>query len=160
MNDAAVRGDNTNADNKIVVPMEMKHLDAVFEIERHSFLSPWSRKSLENELTKNERAVYLTALDGAIVTGYAGMWHVVNEGHITNIAVEETRRGQGVGGLLLNRLIEIAAEREMMGLTLEVGVHNLPAQRLYYKFGFKAEGIRKNYYRDLHEDAIIMWKYL
>ena len=140
--------------------MELTHLDAVFEIEKHSFSSPWSRESIEKELTENGRAVYLAALAGETVVGYAGMWHVVNEGHVTNVAVAEEHRRKGVGGALIARLIAVARERDMMGVTLEVGIDNLPAQRLYARHGFKAEGIRKNYYKDTREDAVIMWKYL
>jgi len=139
--------------------MELSHLDAVFEIDRHSFSSPWTKESLRKELTGNERAVYLTALFGGAVIGYAGMWHIVNEGHITNIAVSEEHRRKGVGGAILSKLIETAREREMIGLTLEVSIANLPAQRLYAGHGFKPEGIRKDYYKDTHEDAVIMWKY-
>jgi len=148
-----------NKNDIIIAPMELSHLDAVFEIEKHSFLSPWTRESIAKELTENERAVYVVALESGAVIGDAGMWHVVNEGHITNIAVDFNHRNRGVGGAILNRLTEIAAEREMIGLTLEVGMGNAPAQRLYAKYGFKPEGIRKNYYRDTKEDAIIMWKY-
>ena len=143
-----------------IVPMELCHLDAVFEIERHSFSSPWTKESLRKELTENARAVYLTALCGGAVIGYAGMWHIVNEGHITNIAVSEDYRCKGVGGALLSRLIEEARRLEMIGLTLEVSIANLPAQRLYARHGFKPEGIRKNYYQDTHEDAVIMWNRL
>ena len=88
------------------------------------------------------------------------MWHVVNEGHIINVAVKEEKRRKGVGALLIKKLIEIALEKEMIGLTLEVRISNTAGQRLYHKFGFKAEGIRRKYYADTGEDAIIMWKYL
>jgi ribosomal-protein-alanine N-acetyltransferase len=87
------------------------------------------------------------------------MWRVVNEGHITNIAVAAKERRRGVGTLLLLNLTAKAREMNMFGLTLEVRIGNEQAQRLYTKFGFKPEGLRKNYYSDTKEDAVIMWKY-
>jgi len=140
--------------------MNEKHLEQVFEIEKTCFVTPWSYDSLLTELRENSLAVYLVALNGADVVGYAGMWHVVNEGHITNIAVKEEHRRKGIGTKILKRFIKIAAERGMMGLTLEVRISNIAAQRMYTKLGFKPEGFRKNYYDDTREDAVIMWKYL
>ena len=140
--------------------MEFRHLDEVFEIEKFSFATPWTRESIENEIKNNERAVYIVALDNGKVAGYAGLWHVVNEGHITNIAVDWEYRKRGVGAKMVSKFLEIAAEREMIGLTLEVRISNIAAQNLYAKFGFKPEGFRKEYYADTREDAIIMWKYL
>ena len=140
--------------------MQTSHLDEVFEIEKYCFVTPWTKESLRKELTENSLAVYLAALDKNIVVGYAGMWHVVNEGHITNIAVKEEYRRIGVGGKIVERLVEIAREREMIGITLEVRISNAAAQRFYSKHGFAPEGFRKNYYADTHEDAVIMWKYI
>jgi ribosomal-protein-alanine N-acetyltransferase len=88
------------------------------------------------------------------------MWHVVNEGHILNIAVAERYRRRGIGSLLMDSLIETARNLEMIAMTLEVRVGNAPAMGLYHKYGFKVEGLRKNYYADTKEDAVIMWKYL
>ena len=139
--------------------MEHKHLDEVFIIEKTCFVTPWSKEALAKELSENETAVYLVALDCDKVVGYAGMWHIVNEGHITNIAVCEDCRKQGVGGKIVEKLIELALEREMIGITLEVRISNIAAQKLYSKYGFKPEGFRKSYYDDTHEDAVIMWKY-
>jgi len=138
--------------------MREEHIDQVYQIELDSFSIPWTRGDFENDL-KNKISVYIVAVDNGEVIGYAGMWHVVNEGHIVNIAVKAERRRQGVGALLMERFIEIAREREMIGLTLEVRMSNAAGQRLYYKFGFKPEGIRRRYYADTGEDAIIMWKY-
>lgn len=138
--------------------MTLEHLDDVYEIELDSFSIPWEREDFTKELTNNSMAIYIVALIDSKVVGYGGMWHVVNEGHITNIAVAEDYRRRGVGTALLSRMIEIAEEKEMIGLELEVRVGNANAMRLYSKFGFKTEGIRKNYYADTKEDAIIMWK--
>ena len=104
-------------------------------------------------------AIYYVAVENGKVLGYAGMWHVVVEGHITNVGVMEEARCKGIGSMLMEKLIEIGVEKKMYGITLEVRMGNAPAQALYHKYGFKAEGIRKNYYPDTKEDAIIMWKY-
>lgn len=142
-----------------IIPMEEQHIDGVLAVEEATFSIPWTRKDFEKEVKENHMAIYYVAvMDGKIV-GYAGMWHVVTEGHITNVGVLEEARGHGIGAMLMEKLIEAAEEREMIGITLEVRMGNAPAQGLYHKYGFKAEGIRKNYYPDTKEDAIIMWKY-
>ena len=140
-----------------IIPMRACHLPQVCEIERDCFPIPWSRQEFEREIRENKLAVYFVACGGGEVIGYAGMWHVVNEGHITNVAVRGDKRRQGVGDALVAALIDEARRREMIGLTLEVRISNTHAQRLYTKHGFKVEGFRKNYYADTHEDAIIMW---
>jgi ribosomal-protein-alanine N-acetyltransferase len=143
-------------------PMALADLDAVCEIERESFSIPWSRNDFHYEITQNKLALYLVAWAPATgrVAGYGGMWHVVTEGHITNIAVAPAYRGRGLGDALLAGLIALGREREMIGLTLEVRVGNRPAMNLYAKYGFKVEGLRKNYYADTKEDAVIMWRHL
>jgi ribosomal-protein-alanine N-acetyltransferase len=143
-----------------VVPMKTEHVPQVYEIEKESFSSPWSLGEIEKELRENKFAAYFVAVEDGAVIGYAGMWHIVNEGHVTNIAVSEGRRGKGVGGALIGALVSEAVRRGMIGLTLEVRVSNERARRLYAKSGFVPEGVRKNYYSDAREDAIIMWKYL
>lgn len=90
------------------------------------------------------------------IVGYAGMWLVIDEAHITTIAVREAARGQGLGELLLTSLIEAASEMGADRVTLEVRVSNDPAQRLYEKYGFRREGLRSRYYSDNNEDAYIM----
>ena len=141
-----------------IMPMEARHLPQVCDIEHDCFPIPWSRREFEREFRENKLAVYFVACEDGEVIGYAGMWHVVNEGHITNIAVREDKRRRGVGGALVQALVDEAGRREMAGLTLEVRISNTRAQRLYARHGFKVEGFRKNYYDDTHEDAIIMWK--
>jgi len=143
-----------------VTDMTPTHLDAVYEVELNSFSIPWSKNEIRREIEENKHAVYKVALtETGEVAGYAGLWHVVNEGHITNLAVDIPYRRMGVGALLLESLITLAQEREMLGLTLEVRIGNAAAQKLYTKYGFKPEGLRKNYYSDTGEDAVIMWKY-
>ena len=143
----------------VIAPMEQHHLDEVLAIEESSFTTPWSRDALERELTENTLAVYIVATEDGRVVGYAGMWHVVTEGHITNVAVTETCRRRGIAGMMLKWLLDTAEHRGMMGVTLEVRITNAAAQRLYTKYGFKPEGFRKQYYTDTKEDAVIMWKY-
>lgn len=143
-----------------IVPMEERHIDQVVFVEESVFSIPWTKADFEREIRENALAIYFVAVEEDRVIGYAGMWHVVTEGHITNVAVLEECRGRGVGDALMYRLEETAMEKEMMGITLEVRISNAPAQHLYHKHGYRAEGLRKNYYPDTHEDAVIMWKYL
>lgn len=142
-----------------IVPMTGEHIDDVLMVEEACFSIPWTKKDFEREIYENKMAVYRVALLNNKVVGYAGMWHVVNEGHITNVAVLEQYRREKVGSKLIEEMIQIAEQREMIGLTLEVRIGNLAAQRLYTKYGFRPEGFRKKYYADTGEDAVIMWKY-
>ncbi|MBE3582121.1 MAG: ribosomal protein S18-alanine N-acetyltransferase [Thermoanaerobacteraceae bacterium] len=139
--------------------MTIRHLDEVLAIERASFPSPWPRSSFLNELLTNDCARYYVCLEGDRVVGYAGMWIILDEAHITNIAVHPAYRGRRLGELLLRTLMQEAARLGADRMTLEVRVSNLPAQRLYARLGFVRAGIRKGYYNDNHEDAIIMWKH-
>jgi len=143
-----------------IEPFKIEYLDQLYSVETDSFSIPWSKSDIEKDATQNKMSIYLVALEDNQVIGYAAMWHVVNEGHITNIAVSPNHRQKGIGTLLVNALINIAKEKEMIGLTLEVNINNTNAQKLYTKLGFKPEGIRKEYYKDTKEDAVIMWKYL
>lgn len=145
-----------------IVPMEKKHISQVHKIEIESFATPWSKKSIEKELKSNEYAYYFVAVDlpGEIVAGYGGLWHIINEGHITNIAVKPEYRRQGVATMIVEGMCGFADEKQMIGVTLEVRITNNAAISLYKKLGFEPEGIRKEYYNDTKEDALIMWKYL
>ncbi|WMI80799.1 ribosomal protein S18-alanine N-acetyltransferase [Anaerotignum sp. MB30-C6] len=146
-----------------VIPMQEEHIEGVLAVEEATFSIPWTRKDFEREVRENAMAIYFVAIDDSLdeekVVGYAGMWHVITEGHITNVAVLHEYRRQGIGDLLMENLEKVALEREMIGITLEVRINNEAAQRLYHKYGFRPEGIRKNYYADTREDAVIMWKY-
>ncbi len=142
-----------------IMPMTANDIDGVLKVEESCFAIAWTRADFEREMNENKLAVYFVAKDGEKIVGYAGMWHVVTEGQITNVAVLEEYRGQKVGSLLMEALIKTAEEREMIGITLEVKISNYPAQKLYTKYGFKPEGFRKNYYKDTNEDAVVMWKY-
>ncbi len=139
-------------------PLKKKYLDQILEIENESFSIPWSRNSFEKELD-NKLAVYVVCVDDdENVLGYGGMWHVVTEGYITNIAVSSKHRRNGIGDKIVKELIRIGKEKEMIGVTLEVRVSNDAAISLYKKNGFKLSGRRKEYYEN-KEDAYIMWNY-
>lgn len=136
-----------------------EHIDPIVEIEKVSFAAPWSRESFFQELYHNEKAIYLVALHGEKVIGYGGFWKILDEGHITNIAIHPDFRGQGIGSKLIDTLITTAKNRGIQSITLEVRKSNQIAQNLYIKHGFISVGTRKNYYEDNREDAVIMWKY-
>ncbi|MEL3973680.1 ribosomal protein S18-alanine N-acetyltransferase [Rossellomorea oryzaecorticis] len=137
--------------------MTVDDLDAVMEIEHRSFSIPWSREAFYNEIEQNHLSTYLVVEDGERVAGYCGVWLVVDEAHITNVAVLPDYRGQGLGEALMQRIMKIAKEVGARVMTLEVRVSNKAAQGLYRKMGFQDGGIRKRYYSDNQEDALVMW---
>jgi len=139
--------------------MEYKDLDAVLDLEQKCFDVPWTRGMFEDELF-NPSAVYLVAEDDGKVCGYAGMWKIIDEGHITNLAVHPDYRGKGYGKMLIQSLISYSRGNGISAITLEVRKSNIPAITLYESFGFDRAGLRKNYYPNNNEDAIIMWLYL
>ncbi|PZD95640.1 ribosomal-protein-alanine N-acetyltransferase [Paenibacillus sambharensis] len=137
--------------------MELDDIPAITGIERESFTAPWSPEAFLNELKHNHFARYIVMeLDGRII-GYGGMWTIIDEAHITNIAIREAYRGRGLGNLLMKELLRTAVQYGSRAITLEVRVSNEPAQNLYRKFGFKPSGLRPRYYTDNQEDALIMW---
>lgn len=141
-----------------IVPSLLEHVDDIMVVERLSFKIPWSRDSIIEEFRSNGFAVYFSALIGGKAIGYGGMWKVFDEGHITNVAVHPEFRGKGIGGALIEILIDEADRSGIKHITLEVRRSNEVARRLYTKNGFKESGVRKAYYADNGEDALIMWK--
>lgn len=137
--------------------MIKEDLDAVLEISSLSLKESWNLDSFSNELS-NPLAKYLIAKINNKIVGFVGVWTIIDEGHITNMAVHPEFRKKGVGSALLTSLIESSKDWGCNSLTLEVRSSNKAAKDLYKKFGFLEEGIRKNYYRDNEEDALIMWK--
>ena len=129
---------------------------AVEAVEQACFAIPWSRESFWKEAA-NENTCYLLALDGEQVIGYAGCWISFEEAQITNIAIAPDYRGQKVGTRLMAELIRLVKERGVTAMTLEVRPSNAPARALYAHYGFREAGVRKKYYHDNGEDAIIMW---
>jgi len=139
-------------------PMREGDLDQVLEIEALSFPIPWSRYAFASELKENAFAYYLVCQDGEQVVGYAGMWVILDEAHITNVAVHPDHRRRGVGQMLMLALEEAALARGATRITLEVRVSNTAAQQLYEMLGYRRTGVRRAYYTDNKEDALIMWK--
>lgn len=137
--------------------MREEDIDQVLEVEHASFTLPWSREAFYNELHNNKFAVYIVIEDHQKVVGYCGAWIVVDEAHVTNVAILPEYRGKKLGEALMNKLMSVAREMGTKSMTLEVRVTNHVAQSLYRKFGFQNGGIRKNYYSDNQEDALIMW---
>lgn len=133
-------------------------VDAMEALERQCFLTPWSRESLLYDLTENPLAVYFAAEIGGRLVGYAGVWIIVDEGHITNVAVSPDYRRLQIGSALIKTLLQVTGEAGVCAHTLEVRAGNGPAIGLYKKFGFKEAGVRKGYYEDDGEDALIMWR--
>lgn len=142
-----------------IVPLGLQHMDGVLEVDRLSFSLPWSRASFENEAVQNDFARYVVAVSDGKVIGYGGVWIIAGEGQITNIAVHPDFRGMGAACKMLEALIEICRSEAVSDMTLEVRVSNTPAIQLYHKYGFAEEGIRKQFYEDNKEDALIMWKH-
>lgn len=137
--------------------MRLEHIDQVVEIEKKSFPTPWPRQTFEFEILYNELAEYVVAVDGGRVVGYGGMWMVLDEAHVTNVAVHPLFRGRHIGRALMLELIRRAVARGARRMTLEVRPSNTVARNLYRSLGFVEKGIRKRYYQDNKEDAIIMW---
>ena len=145
--------------NKITIrPMRPDDLDDVLQVELEAFVTPWSRQAFEEELTQNRIARYLVAESEGKVVGYAGVWFVIDEAHITNVAVHASARRQGVGRLLMEHLIGLAQDNGIGAVTLEVRINNTAARELYGKLGFVEKGIRPNYYSETKEDALILWR--
>lgn len=138
--------------------MYLSDLDAVMRIERASFTTPWSRSAFQTELMENSFAVYLVLELHGRVVAYGGMWLILDEAHVTNVAVDPAFRGHGLGDAMMRGLIARAVQHGARRMTLEVRRSNVVAQNLYTKLGFVQLGVRRGYYTDTHEDAFIMWK--
>ncbi len=136
--------------------MRLEDVDAVTEIERATFARPWSRESFRQEMERNKAARYLVALRDGRIVGYAGAWIILDESHITNIAVAEKERGKGIGRRLTEALMQYISNLGAAYATLEVRVSNERAQHLYKSLGFVSVGKRKRYYEDNGEDAYLM----
>lgn len=137
--------------------MREEDIDQILEVEHASFTTPWSREAFYNEIHNNKFAVYIVIeADGKIV-GYCGAWIVIDEAHVTNIAILPEYRGMKLGEALLRKMMLKAISMGARSMTLEVRVTNYIAQSLYKKLGFQEGGLRKNYYSDNQEDARVMW---
>lgn len=139
-----------------IEPMRVDDLAAVQAIEQASFTTPWPSHAYRSELETNRLASYLVARAADEVVAYGGMWLMVDEAHITTFAVDPRWRRQRIGERLLLALLDVARARHAREATLEVRLSNLPARRLYEKYGFRPVGLRPRYYSDNQEDALIM----
>ncbi len=136
--------------------MRLSDIADVQAIERASFTSPWPPQAYRSELETNRLATYLVArIDGTVVA-YGGIWMMVDEAHITTFAVHPAWRRRRIGERLLITLLDTSLERGAREATLEVRLSNLPARRLYEKYGFRPVGLRPRYYSDDGEDALVM----
>lgn len=140
-----------------VVPMRRRHLRGVLRIESQVYPRPWSASLFLSELGLRGSRAYVVARAGREVVGYAGLMFAVDEAHVTTIAVEPRWQRQRVATRLLLALAHEAVERGATGLTLEVRKSNRGAQELYRRFGFEIAGVRKGYYAESNEDALVMW---
>lgn len=140
--------------------MTLADIDSVYEIEKASFKSPWTKASFEQEITGNVMAIYFVLEDVKEILAFGGMWKILDELHITNIAVKPSKRGCGHGKALVQGMIDYALHEGFKSMTLEVRVNNVSAIGLYESFGFVSAGIRPKYYIDTGEDALVMWKEL
>ncbi len=140
-----------------VVPMRRRHLRAVLRIEAETHPRPWSLSLFMSEMAlRSSRAYYVARVDGLVV-GYAGLMMNGDEGHISTIAVDPNWHRRKIGTRLLLVAAREAVRRGALALTLEVRMSNRGAQELYRAFGFRPAGVRKNYYAETNEDALIMW---
>lgn len=140
--------------------MALSDVDRVAALEALSFTTPWPRSAIEEELSSNERAHYFVYVVDEKILGYCGMWLILDEGHITNLAIDPEARGKGYGQEMLALFMKEAEALGAVALTLEVRSGNASAIHVYEKSGFVSMGVRKGYYLDSGEDALIMWKTL
>jgi len=140
----------------MIEAMRLEDLEEVQRIELASFSTPWPSNAYRSELETNRLASYLVARIDDKVVGYGGMWLMVDEAHITTFAVHPAWRRRRIGERLLLAFLDLARDRRAREATLEVRLSNLPARRLYEKYGFRPVGLRPRYYSDNNEDALIM----
>jgi [ribosomal protein S18]-alanine N-acetyltransferase len=136
---------------------KVSDIDDILGIEQSSFAVPWSREAFYREIVENQFAYYLIIEDHFQPIGYCGVWLVMDEAHVTNVAILPSYRGRKLGEQLLKEAMLLSQRHGAASMTLEVRVSNHIAQNLYTKLGFESGGIRKNYYSDNGEDALVMW---
>lgn len=137
--------------------MELDDVDEAMKVDAASFSSPWPKEIFEQEIEKNDHAHYFVAVLDQVIIGYVGLWIIMDDAQITNIAIHPKYRGKKLGEKLFQFSCQHALYMGVKRLSLEVRVSNTIAQKMYRKFGLIPGGIRKNYYTDNGEDAVIMW---
>lgn len=145
------------SDGIYLASMTVDDVAQVAAIEQQVYPSPWSAGAFSGEVTDNQCALYIVARLGDRVLGYAGMWVFLGEAHITTIAVHPDFQGQGLGSWLMRELMIRALGRQANRMSLEVRPSNTPALNMYRRYGFEERGLRRGYYSDTGEDAMIMW---
>jgi ribosomal-protein-alanine N-acetyltransferase len=138
--------------------LTLSDLDDVERIERSSYPTPWSRSMFAGELAKPSSLSLAAVTEAGELVGYLVLSRYVDAWHVMNIAVDPDWRRQGIGSAMLAQLLEDTRSAERRGYTLEVRVSNADAIRLYERFGFRSRGVRRGYYTDNREDALIMWR--
>ena len=149
--------DERGAPDLEIAQMRRRHLKGVLAIERQVYPRPWSPNLFLAEMRNQKDRAYFVALEGRAVIGYGGLLSYGDEAHITTIAVDPDYQRRKIGSRLLLELIERARALDAVAISLEVRVTNWAAQRLYGRFGFRPVGVRKNYYQEVNEDALVMW---
>ncbi|RWZ50109.1 ribosomal-protein-alanine N-acetyltransferase [Halobacillus fulvus] len=137
--------------------MVLSDVQAVMDVEKASFPEPWGEETFVKEVEENPYAHYYVIETDGRVCGYCGLWLIIDEAHVTNIAIHPDERGNKYGEQLFRHACQQAVENGAIQLSLEVRVSNTAAQHMYRKFGLVPGGIRKNYYSDNGEDALVMW---
>ena len=140
-----------------ITRMRRRHLKGVMAIERRVYPRPWSHNLFLSEMRQTRNRSYIVALLGSEIVGYGGVLSYGDEAHVTTIAVHPDQQRRKIGTRLLYELVERAREMKAVAVSLEVRVTNMGAQRLYGQFGFRPVGVRKNYYQEIGEDALVMW---
>lgn len=141
----------------VITPMRRRHLRQVLRIDHAVYPRPWTLGLYLGELATTEGRSYLVARDGTTVVGYGGLMVIVDDAHVTTVAVAPSHQHRGIGTRLLLVLLRDAVALGAERVTLEVRASNRGAQALYSRFGFAPAGVRKGYYVDNREDAVIMW---
>jgi ribosomal-protein-alanine N-acetyltransferase len=137
--------------------LDLSDLNAIEQIEQRAYPTPWSRSMFASELAK-PTSICLGAFEGSDLVGYVINSRYVDAWHVMNVAVDPAHQRRGVASALLERLFELTHDDERRGYTLEVRISNEEAIGLYEKLGFESRGIRRGYYTDNREDALIMWR--
>ena len=140
-----------------IVPMRRRHLRGVLRIEQQVYPRPWTFGLFLSEIGQRTTRLYVVARVGGEVVGYAGLFRAIDDGHITTVAVDPAWHRHGIATRMLVALARGAVERGCVNLTLEVRMSNSGAQALYQRFGFVPAGVRKGYYPETREDALVMW---
>ena len=143
----------------VIEPMRRRHLPAVMRIEHGAHPRPWTIGIFSSELAQGDARYYAVLRADGKIAGYGGLMFVADEAHVTNIAIAPSLRRQGLGSRLLAHLAREGGRRHCVAMTLEVRMGNLAAQQMYRNFGFVGSGVRRNYYPETGEDALIMWLY-